>query len=65
MYTSGLVDSDGEVHESNEDAVGGIASTREDFGGDMMQCVGMLHQSNRKTMDTRDDPPGRHPLQAK
>lgn len=48
MYRPGLVDNDEEVHEGNEDAVGGIASTREDFGGYMIQCVEMLHQSKQK-----------------
>jgi hypothetical protein len=43
----GLVDND-EVHECNEDAVGGIASTQEDLGGSMIQCVEMLHQSKQK-----------------
>lgn len=33
VFIPGLVDNSEEVHEDKEDAVGGIASTREDFGG--------------------------------
>lgn len=47
VFMSGLVDDGEEVHKGNEDTVGGIASTREDFG-DMIQCVEMLHQSKQR-----------------